>query len=55
MKNIAFVLSQSPHIHIRVVNEKFDALDIVLEYGIVKSGVSFFTLEIYIVGISHFL
>lgn len=52
MKNIAFVFSQSPHVHIGIVNQKFDTFDVVLQNGVVKGSVSLLTFEVDVVGVS---
>lgn len=55
MENIAFVFGQSPHVHIGVVDQKFDAFDVVLKDSIVKSSVTLFALEIDVVRVSDLL
>ena len=55
MKKVSFVFCQRPQVHIRIVNEQFDALDVVLEDSVVKGCVPFVTLKVYVVGVSHLL
>jgi hypothetical protein len=55
MEEVSFVSSKRPEIDIRIVYEQLNALDIILENGIMKSGISLLAFKVYVVGVSHLL
>jgi hypothetical protein len=55
MEEVASVFSQGPQIDVGIVHEKFYALDVVLENGVVESSVTLLAFEVDVVGIPHLL
>ena len=55
MKDVSFVLGQGPKIHIRIIYQQLNTLNIILKNGIVKSCKPLLTFEVDVVRISHLL
>ena len=55
MEDIAFIFGQGPQIYVGIVDEELNALDVVLQNGIMESCVAFLALEVDVIGVSNFL
>ena len=53
MENISFIFSQGPHVHIRIIDQKLNTFDVILNDGIVKCSVSFLALEVDVVWVPY--